>query len=58
MCLSRESWAQNDQIQNGKSTDNILDDMEQEALPPIEPDRTPSGSLSRGTFTITAGVLV
>lgn len=56
MCLSRESWAQNDQIPNG-STDDIVDDVEQESLLPIEPDQTPSGSLSRGNFSITAGVL-
>lgn len=58
VCLSRENWARNDQIQNGKSTDDIVDDMEQETLPPIEPNGTPSGSLSRGNFTGAAGVLV
>lgn len=56
VCLSRESWARNDPIQNGTSTDDIVGDMEQEALPPIEPDQRPSGSLSRGNFTSTAGV--
>lgn len=50
MCVGRDSWAQNDQIQNGNSTDNILDHMEQEVLPPTEPE-PPSG---RGTFISTA----
>lgn len=58
VCLSRESWARNDRIQNGKSTDDIVGDMEQETLPPIEPDQRPSGSVGRGNFTSTAGVLV
>lgn len=58
VCLSRESWARNDRIQNGKSTDDIVGDMEQETLPPIEPDQRSSGSLSRGNFASTAGVLV
>lgn len=50
VCLSRESWARNDQIQNGESTDDIVDDVEEEARAEPEPDQTPSGSLSRGNF--------
>uniref|UniRef100_H3DHS7 G protein-coupled receptor 155 n=1 Tax=Tetraodon nigroviridis TaxID=99883 RepID=H3DHS7_TETNG len=47
VCLSRESWARNDQIPNGESTDDIVDDVEEEARAEPEPDQTPSGSLSR-----------
>lgn len=54
MCLGRERWARNDQIPNGESTDGIVDDMEEEALPPLQPDQTASGSLSRGNFTSAA----
>ncbi|XP_003961954.3 integral membrane protein GPR155 [Takifugu rubripes] len=46
VCLSRESWTQTDQIQNGNSTDDILDNLEEEALPQIEPEAT-EGSLAR-----------
>lgn len=50
VCLSRASWAQTDQIQNGNSTDDILDNLEQEALPQIEPEAT-EGSLARGNLS-------
>uniref|UniRef100_H2V780 G protein-coupled receptor 155 n=1 Tax=Takifugu rubripes TaxID=31033 RepID=H2V780_TAKRU len=49
VCLSRESWTQTDQIQNGNSTDDILDNLEEEALPQIEPEAT-EGSLARGNL--------
>lgn len=45
VCLSRESWARTDQIRNGNSTDDILDNMEQEAAPQIEPEAN-EGSLT------------
>lgn len=48
VCLSRGSWAQNGQIQNGNSTDDILNNMEQEALPQTEPEPS-EGSLIRDT---------
>lgn len=48
VCLSRGSWAQNGQIQNGNSTDDILNNMEQEVLPQIEPEPS-GGSLIRDT---------
>lgn len=50
VCLGRESWAQTDQIQNGNSTDDILDHLEQEALPQVEPEAS-EGSLARGNLS-------
>lgn len=50
VCLGRESWARTGQIQNGNSTDDILDNLEQEALPQVEPEATES-SLARGNLS-------
>lgn len=54
VCLSRGSWAQNGQIQNGNSTQDILNNMEEEALPEIEPEPS-EGSLIRDTLKSPTG---
>lgn len=54
MCLSRGSWAQNDQIQEGNSPSGTAEDLVTEVEPEnqmlVEP-AAPSGDLNRGTFT-------
>lgn len=48
MCLSRGSWAQNDQIQEGNSAEDLVTEAEPENQTPFEPG-TPSGDPNRGT---------
>lgn len=48
MCLSRGSWAQNDQIQEGNSAEDLVTEVEPENQNLSES----SGDLSRGTFSL------
>lgn len=50
VCLSRGSWAKNDQTLEGNSTENLVTEVEPENKILFEPD-TPSGGPSTGTFS-------
>ena len=57
MCLSRGSWAQNDQNQEGNSAEDLVAEVEPENQTLCEPV-TPSGGLNRGMETIYLRVLI
>lgn len=50
VCLSRGSWAQNDQIQEGNSAEDLVTEVEPENQTLFEPV-TPPGDPNRGTFS-------
>lgn len=56
VCLSRGSWAQNDQIQEGNSADDLVTEVEPENHPLFEPV-PPSEGLNRGTFSLSESFL-